>query len=43
MDLAPDFDEFIASLIAQRTEFLVVGARPKDLADIDALDPGNSE
>jgi hypothetical protein len=26
MDLAPDFDEFIGSLIAQRAEFLVVGA-----------------
>jgi hypothetical protein len=26
MDLAPDFDEFIGSLIAQRAEFLVVDA-----------------
>src|SRR5580765_8013698 len=26
MDLAPDFDEFIGSLIAHRAEFLIVGA-----------------
>jgi hypothetical protein len=31
MDLAPDFDEFIGSLIAQRAEFLVVGALGSDL------------
>ena len=97
MDLAPDFDEFIGSLIAHGVEFVVVGAyalafhgaprftgdldilirpaldngarllaaleafgfpvtdlspqlrnkrasgRPKDLADIDALEPGRNE
>ena len=26
MDLAPDFDEFIGSLIAREVEFLIVGA-----------------
>ncbi|HYS26046.1 MAG TPA: hypothetical protein VEP46_10600 [Vicinamibacterales bacterium] len=26
MDLAPDFDEFIGSLIAHEVEFLIVGA-----------------
>ena len=42
MDLAPDFDEFIGSLIAQRAEFLVVGAyalafhgAPRFTGDID--------
>jgi hypothetical protein len=33
MDLAPDFDEFIGSLIAPGAEFLIV-------ADIDAITPG---
>jgi hypothetical protein len=42
MDLAPDFDEFIGSLIAHRAEFLVVGAyalafhgAPRFTGDID--------
>ena len=42
MDLAPDFDEFIGSLITQRTEFLVVDAyalafhgAPRFTGDID--------
>jgi hypothetical protein len=26
LDLAPDFDEFIASLIAHEVEFLIIGA-----------------
>jgi hypothetical protein len=49
MDLAPDFDEFIASLVAHHVEFVIVGARagasrrPKDLADIDALSGGEGE
>ena len=82
MDLAPDFDEFIASLTAHGVEFVIVGAyalgfhgaprftgdldvlvrptlenlgretflrnkraaaRPQDLADIDALTPGEDE
>jgi len=44
MDLAPDFDEFIGSLIAQRAEFLVVGAyalafhgAPRFTGDIDVF------
>jgi hypothetical protein len=44
MDLAPDFDEFIGSLIAQEVEFLVVGAyalafhgAPRYTGDIDIL------
>lgn len=78
MDLAPDFDEFIADLTARGVEFVIIGAyalafhgaprftgdldilrhgvyflgresflrnkraagRPKDLADIDALEHG---
>jgi hypothetical protein len=74
MDLAPDFDEFIGSLIAHGAEFLSgvswddawhsraagmcgghpvaylgremflqnkrASGRPKDLADVDALEPG---
>ena len=39
MDLAPDFDEFIASLIANGVEFLVVGAYALAL-HVDALTPG---
>ena len=53
MDLAPDFDEFIALLTAHGVEAPFLGrhtflqdkraaARPKDLADIDALMPGES-
>jgi hypothetical protein len=44
MDLAPDFDEFIGSLIAQEVEFLIVGAyalafhgAPRYTGDIDIL------
>ena len=44
MDLAPDFDEFIGSLIAHRVEFLIVGAyalafhgAPRYTGDIDIL------
>jgi hypothetical protein len=44
MDLAPDFDEFIASLIAHRVEFLIVGAyalafhgAPRFTGDLDVL------
>jgi hypothetical protein len=44
MDLAPDFDEFIGSLIAHEVEFLVVGAyalafhgAPRYTGDIDIL------
>jgi hypothetical protein len=44
MDLAPDFDEFIGSLIAKRAEFLVVGAyalafhgAPRFTGDIDVF------
>jgi hypothetical protein len=51
LDLAPDFDEFIASLIAHEVEFLIIGreafirnkrasGRLKDLADVEALTPG---
>jgi hypothetical protein len=53
MDLAPDFDEFIGSLIAQRAEFLVVGAyalafhgAPRFTgapADIDVLELVNTQ
>ena len=39
MELAPDFNEFVESLIAHGVEFVVCAGRPKDLADIDALDP----
>lgn len=44
MDLAPDFDEFIASLIAQGVEFVIVGAyalafhgAPRFTGDLDVL------
>ena len=44
MDLAPDFDEFIASLIAHRVEFVIVGAyalafhgAPRFTGDLDVL------
>src|SRR5262245_49518437 len=44
MDLAPDFDEFIASLIAHGVEFVVVGAyalafhgAPRFTGDLDVL------
>ncbi len=44
MDLAPDFDEFIASLIAHGVEFVVVGAyalafhgAPRFTGDLDIL------
>ena len=44
MDLAPDFDEFIASLIAHGVEFVVVGAyalalhgAPRFTGDLDLL------
>lgn len=44
MDLAPDFDEFIASLTARGVEFLVVGAyalafhgAPRFTGDLDVL------
>ena len=44
MDLAPDFNEFFASLIASRVEFVVVGAyalavhgAPRFTGDIDVL------
>ncbi|HWW85888.1 MAG TPA: hypothetical protein VNZ26_19960 [Vicinamibacterales bacterium] len=44
MDLAPDFDEFIASLIAQGVEFLIVGAyalalhgAPRFTGDLDVF------
>jgi hypothetical protein len=44
MDLAPDFDEFIGSLIAHEVEFLIVGAyalafhgAPRYTGDIDIL------
>jgi hypothetical protein len=44
MDLAPDFDEFIGSLIAHGVEFLIVGAyalafhgAPRYTGDIDIL------
>ncbi len=44
MDLAPDFDEFIGSLIANEVEFLIVGAyalafhgAPRYTGDIDIL------
>jgi len=44
MDLAPDFDEFIASLIAQGVEFVIVGAyalafhgAPRFTGDLDLL------
>jgi hypothetical protein len=44
MDLAPDFDEFIGSLIAHGVEFLIVGAyalafhgAPRFTGDIDIL------
>ena len=44
MDLAPDFDEFIGSLIANAVEFLIVGAyalafhgAPRYTGDIDIL------
>ena len=44
MDLAPDFDEFIGSLIANEVEFVIVGAyalafhgAPRYTGDIDIL------
>jgi hypothetical protein len=44
MDLAPDFEEFIASLIAHGVEFLIVGAyalafhgAPRFTGDLDVL------
>ena len=44
MDLAPDFDEFIASLIAHGVEFVIVGAyalafhgAPRFTGDLDIL------
>ena len=44
MDLAPDFDEFCALLIAQRVEFVVIGAyalsfhgAPRFTGDLDLL------
>lgn len=44
MDLAPDFDEFIASLTAHRVEFLIVGAyalalhgAPRFTGDLDVF------
>jgi hypothetical protein len=44
MDLAPDFDEFIDSLLAHGAEFLIVGAyalafhgAPRYTGDIDVL------
>jgi hypothetical protein len=44
MDLAPDFDEFIASLIAHGVEFVIVGAyalalhgAPRFTGDLDVL------
>ena len=44
MDLAPDFDEFVALLIAHEVEFLIVGAyalafhgAPRYTGDIDIL------
>ena len=44
MDLAPDFDEFIESLIAHGAEFLIVGAyalalhgAPRFTGDLDVL------
>jgi hypothetical protein len=44
MDVAPDFDEFIGSLIAHGVEFLVVGAyalafhgAPRFTGDLDVL------
>ncbi len=44
LELAPDFDEFFASLIAHRVEFVVVGAyalavhgRPRYTGDLDVL------
>jgi len=46
MELAPDFDEFIGSLIAHGVEFLVVGAyalafhgAPRFTGDLDILIP----
>jgi len=46
MDLAPDFDEFIGSLIAHEVEFLIVGAyalafhgAPRYTGDIDISHP----
>ena len=44
MELAPDFDEFIESLIARGVEFMVVGAyalafhgAPRFTGDLDVL------
>jgi hypothetical protein len=44
MDLAPDFDEFIACLIAHGVDFVIVGAyalalhgAPRFTGDLDAL------
>jgi hypothetical protein len=46
MELAPDFDEFVGSLIALGVEFLIVGAyalafhgAPRFTGDIDILVP----
>ena len=50
MDLAPDFDEFIASLIAHGVEFVIVGAyalafhgAPRFTGDLDILVRPNVE